>query len=116
MDTGFLFIGFIKGGNIYYDKLIPFYGNVSSFTFFNDSMNLPFAPDSMVIEAISSNLVNFVGINSGSWIELDKLTFTGTGITQQIANGSFDSWEVIQIIFPRMAGRRLHLMKEILRV
>ncbi len=34
LDTGFLFIGFIKGGNIYYDKLIPFYGNVSSFTFF----------------------------------------------------------------------------------
>jgi hypothetical protein len=91
-DTGFLFVGFIKGGNIYYEVNIPFYGNVSSFTAFNDTINPPVAPDSMIIEAVSSNLVNFVDINAGSWIELDELAFTGTGITQQIANGNFDSW------------------------
>ena len=91
-DTGFLFIGFIKRGKVYYEKNIPFYGSVSSFTAFSDTINLPYAPDSMIIEAVSSNLVNFVGISSGSWIELDELSFTGTGITQQIANGNFDTW------------------------
>jgi len=100
-DTGFLAIGFIKRGNVYYEKDIPFYGDVSSFTAFNDTMNLPYAPDSMIIKAVSSNLLNFVAIGAGSWIELDELSFTGSGITQQIANGNFDSWQVHTDMIPQ---------------
>ncbi len=96
-DTGFLAIAFIKGGNLFYQKFIPFYGNVSSFTSFNDTVNLPFAPDSMLVVAVSSNLKNNVGISDGSWLELDELAFTGTGITQQIADGNFDSWTTTSV-------------------
>jgi len=99
-DTGYLAIGFVSGGNIYYQKYIPFYGSVSTFTAFSDTMNLPFAPDSMVVAAVSSNEVNYVGISAGSWLELDQLSFTGTAITQQIADGDFDSWTTQSIYLP----------------
>ena len=99
-DTAYLAIGFIQGGYPYYIKYIPFYGNVSSFTLFTDTMNLPFTPDSLIIAAVSSNLMNNVGVNAGSWLELDELTFTGTGITQQIADGNFEGWMSHSIDFP----------------
>ncbi len=91
-DTGYLTIGFIKNQDVYYQKIVPFYGNASSFTRFNIVIDLPFPPDSVTIDAVSGNLANSKYITNGSWLELDDLSFTGSGISQQLIDGNFDTW------------------------
>ena len=68
-------------------------GSLASFTAFSFPLStLPTAPDSVIVAIASSNLNSGLGIQSGSWIEIDQLEFAGTGITQPIVGGSFDNF------------------------
>ena len=89
-DTGFIFIEFKKAGIIIYSMGFPFIGNTATFTPFAFPIALSILPDSVIIAAASSNLINNIGVHPGSWLELDQLSFVGT--TLGIAGGSFDSW------------------------
>lgn len=93
-DTGGIIVIFKKAGAIIGTPAqLAFIGNVSTYTAFSVPITLGVTPDSMIIAATSSNLLNNnIGLQSGSWLELDQLAFTGPGITQGIVNGSFDSW------------------------
>jgi hypothetical protein len=69
-------------------------GPAATFTSFSLPINyiLPLTPDSVIIGAASSNLLDEVGIADGSVLIIDELAFTGTGITQSIPNGNFENW------------------------
>jgi len=66
-------------------------GSLSTFTPFTMPVTLSVIPDSVIIAAASSNVFGS-GIQSGSWLEVDQLAFGGTGITQVIPDGNFDTW------------------------
>lgn len=91
-DSAFIVVRFSNAGTIFSFQVIDFVGVQNSWTRFSVPLNLAMTPDSMFIAATSSNLINEVGIQPGSWLMLDSLHFVGTGITQQIVNGDFENW------------------------
>jgi len=91
-DTGFIVAIFKKNGVIMGGSNALFTGNVSGFTSFSFPVLIGGTPDSVIIAASSSNLINEIGVKAGSWLELDELAFAGTGITQTILNGNFENW------------------------
>jgi len=94
-DSGAIIVLFKNSGTIIAAPgKLAFTGSTSTFTAFTIPIPaLPLTPDTVIIAATSSNLINNnIGLKSGSWLELDQLTFTGTGITEGIVNGSFDAW------------------------
>ncbi len=99
-DTAWLVLEFLQAGNILDIDTIFFTGSVNSFKSFTHNISLPGTPDNLIIAAVSSNLISDVDVNAGSWLELDELSFTGTGITQQIADGNFDAWTTNSIDVP----------------
>ncbi len=93
-DSATIIVIFKKSGAVISSNIIKFRGtgSVSAFTAFSFPLaTLATAPDSVIIAAASSNVFGS-GLQSGSWLELDQLAFAGSGITQGIAGGSFDSW------------------------
>lgn len=49
-------------------------------------------PDSVVFAAASSNALSGNGVQVGSFLELDNIGFSGPGVTQQLAGGTFEDW------------------------
>jgi hypothetical protein len=93
-DTAILILRFSQLGNIYSFQLKTFVGVQSNWTRFSFPLNLTLTPDSMFIAAASSNAVNEIGVQVGSWLMLDNISFVGTGITQPILNGDFENWTI----------------------
>lgn len=102
-DSAIMIIEFKKAGTVI--SVTEFaYRNVSgsmpTFTAFSFPLSsIPVAPDSVIIGLTSSN-VNGPGLQSGSWVEIDQLAFGGTGITQPIPGGSFDTWNAQSVDVP----------------
>lgn len=96
-DTALFLVTFKKNGNIVSSDLFKIRGtgSQSTFTAFTFPLALSIIPDTVIIAATSSNLQENVGIQNGSFLELDNLIFTGTGITQQIPNNTFENWTTI---------------------
>jgi len=95
-DTAWLLIEFIQGGSLLGLDTIHFTGSdTNAFQSFNSQFSDPLigVPDSVVIFIASSNIFDYVDITPGSWIEFDQLAFTGSGITQPIPDGGFESWK-----------------------
>ena len=102
-DTAFLAVEFIQGGNAIDYEVFPFSNSdTTTFTAFNFKLANPLSvtPDSVLVGAVSSNEVNYVDITPGSWLELDQLAFTGTGITQPIPDGGFENWATVSLNIP----------------
>lgn len=91
-DTAIMVLRFSQLGTIYNFQVKYFTGVQSSWTRFAFPLNLSLTPDSMFIAAASSNAINEIGVQPGSWLMLDNLSFTGPGITQPILNGDFENW------------------------
>lgn len=93
-DTAFLWLVFKKAGTIIFNQLYSIKGTGSQMTFtsFSFPISLSVVPDSVIFAAVSSNLFSMQGIQNGSFLELDGLTFTGPGITQQLTNNNFENW------------------------
>ncbi len=66
-------------------NFIPFSFPLTSFTT---------VPDSVVFAAASSNAMSGVGVQVGSFLELDNIGFSGPGVTQQLAGGTFENWSL----------------------
>lgn len=93
-DTALIIVRFSKLGNIFSFNLKTFVGVQNAWTRFAFPLNLAITPDSMFIAAASSNAINEVGVQPGSWIMFDNFSFVGTGITQPILNGDFENWTI----------------------
>jgi len=100
-DTGILAFEFKKNGTPFKIQSFPFTGNVTTFSPFSFSFSLPSQPDTLLIAAASSNIIKGNGMMSGSWLELDQLSFTGPGVTQSIPGGSFDNWTTKSVDVPK---------------
>jgi hypothetical protein len=74
-------------------------GSLLTYTPFNMPITLAVVPDTVIIAIVSSNLFG-TGLQSGSWLEIDQLSFTGTGITQNIPDGNFDTWINNPVLVP----------------
>lgn len=91
-DSALLLVIFKKNGSIVSTDLFKITGSQSTFTRFSYPLSLSVTPDSVIIAAASSNAIDNVGVKPGSTITFDELAFVGTGVTQAIPNGNFDSW------------------------
>jgi hypothetical protein len=92
-DTALLVIGFKKEGALIGLHVIPFFGNQNSFIPFEHFFNLSQLPDSVVMAAVSSDVRNPEVMVTGSFLELDDLTFEGRYVLPQLPNHDFESWD-----------------------
>ncbi len=90
-DTALMIVVFRKNGVHIADNIIQIRGTGSQSTWasFSFPITCGVVPDSMIFAAASSNKKG-VGIQNGSFLELDNLAFTGT--TQPFPNGDFENW------------------------
>lgn len=92
-DSAVLLIIFKKSGTIIGMNAFTLGGkSQTTFSSFNFPVMCTVVPDSVVIAGASSNLISNVGVAVGSSIVFDDFVFTGTGVTQAIPNGNFDTW------------------------
>lgn len=93
-DTAILMVLFKSNGTIVSQDMIKIRGTgiQSTFASFSYPITLSVTPDTVIIAAASSNLIDNVGVCNGSFIEFDNLGFSGPGVTQSVANGTFDNW------------------------
>ena len=92
-DSAIMLVLFKKNGVVISQTTYKFTGTYNTYTAFSFAIqNLSVTPDSVVIAAASSNVLDEVGVTPGSWIMFDDLALTGTGVTQTITNGNFDNW------------------------
>jgi hypothetical protein len=91
-DTALILVLFKKNGNIISSDIFKIRGTgvQNSFTSFSFPINLPMTPDSVIVAATCSNLIENVGVQNGSFMELDGIAFAGT--TTSIDNGTFETW------------------------
>ncbi len=99
-DTGYVVVRFSSLGTIFSFNVKSFVGTQNSWTRFAMPLNVPLTPDSMFFAAVASNAINEIGITPGSWLMLDNVSFTGTGITQGVLNGDFENWTPVNIENP----------------
>ncbi len=91
-DTAILLVIFKSNGVVFSMDVFKIKGNgtQNTFTAFSFPLSIGMIPDSVIIAAASSNLIDGVGIESGSFLELDNIAFTGTNIP--VENGTFENW------------------------
>lgn len=101
-DTALFMVIFKKNGiPVNYDLFkIKGTGNQSTFAPFSFPLTLSVIPDTVIVAAAASNLIDGIGVQHGSFLELDKLIFTGSGITQQIPNNEFENWTALSLDVP----------------
>ncbi len=66
-------------------------GSQNTFISFSYPLTLSQTPDTVIMAFASSNLINNVGIENGSFLEVDDITLTGSNTT--IPNNSFETWD-----------------------
>jgi hypothetical protein len=89
-DTALLIVIFKYHGNVIDNYTFRFTGIQNTFIPFKFYMNVFWVPDTVIIAATSSNIINGTGVEDGSFLELDGLQFPGTVVP--IPNGSFETW------------------------
>ena len=99
-DTALLLVHFKKNGLIISTNTHKIRGTGTQATFTSFTYTLAVSsstdtPDSVVIAFASSNVIPNVGVQNNSYLEVDEINFTGPGITQNIINGSFESWNTV---------------------
>ena len=90
-DTSILIVYFKKAGAVISRDTLKFGGSNPNWTFFTKNLHLgtSVTPDSVIIAAISSNILLNGGIGA-SWLALDQLAFAGLSSVQPIVGGTFD--------------------------
>ena len=92
LDTALLVVVFKKQGEIIRMRTIPFYGEQDTFIQFHESLLLSEFPDSVIIAAVSSDVRHPEVMSTGSFLELDELTFEGRYVMPQLPNHDFEHW------------------------
>ncbi len=93
-DTALILVTFKKSGVAFDINMIKIRGTGSQpiFAPFAYTVSCSMVPDSIIIASASSNAISNVGIQNGSYLELDQLAFSGPGVTQAIPGGDFETW------------------------
>jgi len=91
-DTALLVIAFKKEGQLIGLNVFPFFGNQNEFIQFEYLLDVNQQPDSVVFAAVSSDVRNPEVMMTGSFLELDDLTFEGRFALQQLPNHDFENW------------------------
>lgn len=91
-DTAIILVLFKSNGVVFSMNVfkIKGTGTQNTFTAFSFPLSIGATPDTVIIAAASSNLIDEVGIESGSFLELDNIAFTGTNTP--VPNGTFENW------------------------
>ena len=92
--------GVVVGGNIYKFAADR---NTNTWTRFCYPTNMPtiIAADTLMFGAASSNAISGVGMENGSWIQLDSITLkSGDQALPPITDFSFENWDSRTISFP----------------
>jgi len=96
-DTALMVVIFKSGGAIISTDIFKFTGSVNTYTYFQYALSLGGIADTMIFAATSSNLLNNVGVQAGSWLELDGLDLQ---VTTQVPNGAFENWDSLNYESP----------------
>ena len=91
-DTAILLVMFKSNGTIFSQNIFKIKGTGTQNTFaaFSFPLSVGIMPDSVIFAAASSNLIDNVGVENGSFLELDGIAFTGSNTP--INNGTFENW------------------------
>ena len=103
-DSALVLVIFKKSGAVIGQFVQYITGNHAAYTTFNLPISgLPFAPDTVVVGATSSNPFsmrpNFKGL-PGSFLQLDSLSFTGVASQPALMNGDFENWSTATYYTP----------------
>jgi len=74
-------------------NMFTFSGHQPEFLEFNYLLNVSEAPDSVIIAAVSSDVRNPDNMVTGSYLDLDDLSFEGRLVLPQVDNHDFESWQ-----------------------
>jgi hypothetical protein len=96
-DTALLVFTFKKAGEIVGQKILSFQGNQNWFVQFDELLDLSEVPDMVVVGAVSSDVRNPEVMQTGSFLELDDLTFEGRFPLPQLPNHDFENWQHMHI-------------------
>jgi len=96
-DTALVVVVFKKEGQIIGQKLLSFSGNQNWFVEFNELLYISEVPDTVVFAAVSSDVRNPEVMQTGSFLELDDLTFEGRFALPQLPNHDFETWQQTHI-------------------
>lgn len=95
-DSAIIMVFFKKNGVILSSNVFQFRGATGSqltYTIFSFPIaSFATVPDSLVFAAASSNALSGNGVQAGSFLELDNISFTGPGVTQALPGGTFENW------------------------
>ena len=96
-DSAIIFVTFKNGGSTINTDIFKIKGTGMQNTFvaFSLPLTLSSMPDSVIIAIASSNLIDNVGIEPGSFMEIDDLGFSGASVS--IPNSTFDNWNTASI-------------------
>ena len=90
-DTAIFLVIFKSAGVIISQDVYNFTGAKTAYTAFTLTLSaLSVTPDTVIIGSASSNPFT-KQLFPGSFLQLDNLTFGGTGITQGVPNGDFEN-------------------------
>lgn len=93
-DTAIFVINFSNLGTAIFDTVFSFVGSQATWSRFSFPLDVSQNPDSCFIAVASSNAINEVGVQPGSWLMLDSIVLVGSGITQNIPNFNFENWTI----------------------
>jgi len=104
-DTAWFISIFKNQGNIIGGETFPFTitENINTWTkfAFPTQMTAGVVPDTLMLGGVSSNALNEIGMEDGSWIMFDNIEYTSSGSpTTAIPNNSFENWDTKNIDKP----------------
>jgi hypothetical protein len=94
-DSAIFLLVFKSQGYVIDNYIFKIAGTQNTFITNIFTLSLPFTPDSVVIAAASSNLIENIGVTDGSFLEIDEVIFTNAGgnpLNVIIPNSSFSNW------------------------
>ncbi|RYD58395.1 MAG: T9SS type A sorting domain-containing protein [Sphingobacteriales bacterium] len=91
-DTAHIYLVFKKDGAVLSRDTMRFYGNNPFFTDFTLPLNMSDKPDTIIAFAVIGDAIEGIPATPGSWLELDSLTFTISGVPQLLPDANFERW------------------------
>jgi len=91
-DSAIILVFFKRGGSIYDQYIFKIANSAPTYTLFEDTFSLSYAPDSIIFGAASSNAFTEHG-NPGNWLQVDSIVFTGVNYQPSGFNGDLEIWD-----------------------
>jgi len=93
-DSAIVIAIFQKAGATIGQYVYKITGSQSSYTLFNQTFSpaLTTAPDTIIFACASSNLMTKVGVQPGSMLQIDSISFTGVSSQPVNFGGDFELW------------------------